>query len=119
MRVQRLVGEIDDATWKKRLQMLEKAAEKMRAWAQLLEMYVNCYADIVQPTSISDTSALTATYDSLRALQVYVAKEAYKITKLFDCAASQSVSYIWDKDTWMHLMASKKLKAVAGAGITE
>jgi hypothetical protein len=116
MRVQRLVGEIDDATWKKRLQMLEKASEKTRSWAQLLEMYVNCYADIVQPTTVSDTTTLSATYDALKALQIYVAKEAYKITKLFDCVASQSASYIWDKDTWMHLMAPRKSRRPAACG---
>lgn len=122
LRVMRLVGELDDAAWKKRLQMLEKADEKERTWRQLYEMYCNCYTDIVTPVGISTGSyeALNTMYDALVALQKYVTREAYKIMKLFDCVLDHNMNRIINSDLWIELTAPKRKArrpAAGGAGL--
>ena len=123
-RVMRLVGEIDDAAWKKRLQMQEKAAEKERAWRQLYEMSVNCFSDIVTSESLALKNDgddpyvnFNNTYKAFYELTVYVTREAYKITKLFDCVLSDN--YFIDNIIWEELTQMKKWSrrpAAGGAG---
>jgi hypothetical protein len=123
-RVMRLVGEMDDAAWKKRLQMQEKAAEKERAWRQLYEMSVNCFSDIITPENLalkrdSDDPYINFNnaYKALYELTVYVTREAYKITKLFDCILSYN--HFIDKTVWDELTQVKKRPrrpAAGGAG---
>lgn len=123
-RVMRLVGEMDDAAWKKRLQMQEKAAEKERAWRQLYEMYVNCFSDIITPENLAIKTGdddpylnFNNTYKAFYELTVYVTREAHKITKLFDCV--MPISSFIDKTVWGELTQVKKRPrrpAAGGAG---
>ena len=85
LRVQRLVGEITEAVWKRELQKLEKASLKNRQWQQLFEMFVNCCGDIVTVESVNTVEKLTNTCTALTTLVDYVQAEAAKICKLFDC----------------------------------
>ncbi|NDB36655.1 MAG: hypothetical protein EB023_15240, partial [Flavobacteriia bacterium] len=90
-------------------------------WRQLAEMYVNCYADIVNPIGIATGSyeALDKMYTLLNALQTYITNEANKITKLFDCALIGDLACVIDHGLFETLKAKKSRPAAGGAGRRE
>jgi hypothetical protein len=80
LRVQRLVGEIDDAAWKKTLQKKEKAFHRTRTLDQLCTMYINASTDILQAiTRESTTAEYDAVLAQLRTLTEYVSVQHEKI----------------------------------------
>jgi hypothetical protein len=85
LRVLRLAKVIDEPTWRRRLQIREKANNKHKCWAQLLDMYATSGLEILATLTFdSDAAAVTNVRMQLGALREYVDKEASKISKLFD-----------------------------------
>ena len=110
LRVQRLTAAIDDAAWKRKLQMREKAYNKEKAWFQLMELYANCAGDLL--ASLRHDSTMAAVIDvvnQIATLKAYVNKEIVKIVKMFDCVLP--LEWQWNiPDELLHTVRRCKAK---------
>jgi hypothetical protein len=85
LRVLRLAKSVDDKAWCRRLQIREKANNKHKCWAQLLDMYATSGLELLATLTFDSTAAQVGEIVAqLAALREYVDKEAQKISKLFD-----------------------------------
>lgn len=86
LRVKRLVGEIDDSTWKDRLQRKEKAFYKQNAWYQLLDMYTRTGLEMFGRITLMSTPVdIDDVKNQLKQLNEYVSNECNAISKVYGC----------------------------------
>lgn len=86
LRVKRLLNEITDDEWKIKLQRKEKAYHKVRAQAQLVEMYTNVCRDIIAQILENDTEDdLTRIMNQWKELKHFVDESIERINKSYGC----------------------------------
>lgn len=86
LRVQRLVGEIDQTNWMLTLQRREKAFHKDTAWVHLLEMHTTVSLEtMAEITAASDVPTVELISARLAAIKEYTLTEATKISKMYGC----------------------------------
>jgi hypothetical protein len=92
LRVQRLVGEIDEAKWKTVLQQHEKAFHKDTAWVQLLEMYTTVSLEtMAELTRTSDAEVVAQVAGRLTTIREYSLQEAEKVAKMYGCVIPEGI----------------------------
>ena len=92
LRVQRLVGEIDQPKWMDLLQRQEKAFNKDTAWVQLLEMYTTVSLETLATiTRDSDAAAVDAVIARIATIKDYTMTEANKISKIYGCVIPEGI----------------------------
>ena len=92
LRVQRLVGEVDEAKWKTVLQRHEKAFHKDTAWVQLLEMYTTVSLEtMAELTRSSDAEIVARVTDRLTTIREYSLQEAEKVAKMYGCVIPEGI----------------------------
>lgn len=94
LRVQRLLGEIDDAGWKRSLQIMEKANAKNQQWRELFEMYARRWDEIFTLDSVSDFDTIVEAMSALETVKEHVKKESEKLMKFFDCVRHADFGYL-------------------------
>jgi hypothetical protein len=83
LRVQRLVGEINDDVWKVALQRIEKAQQKNQRIVQILELYFQAGVDLLR-SSLLETSDKNGICDQLVELRTYCSQQLEKIRRRFN-----------------------------------
>jgi hypothetical protein len=83
LRVKRLVNEINDETWKDRLQRGEKAAQKDHAMIQIMDLFLQAGLDILRNT-LPDDADVPALLEQHEGLRKFCNDEMAKIQKRFN-----------------------------------
>ncbi len=94
LRVKRLVKEIDDAEWAKKLQQYERDDNRARRFFQIYDMFVNTAADMIRPllnhsVRMKEEQSVLANIISLGG---YVDEEIIRINREFNCLLGYCVS---------------------------
>lgn len=83
LRVQRLVGEVNDNAWKVALQRIEKAQQKNRRVVQILELYAQAGVDLLR-SSLLETTDKEEVCTQLTELRTYCTQQLEKVRKRFN-----------------------------------
>ncbi len=83
LRVKRLVGEITDAIWKDRLQRGEKAAQKIYAVLQILDVFVQAGTDLLR-TTLPEDADIYGILMELEALRKFCNSEMTAIERRYN-----------------------------------
>lgn len=86
LRVQRLVGIINEDDWKDKLQRMEKAHYKQSAWYQLFDMYSGAGLEMFGRIRRDSTEEeIQDVVNQLKQIKEYVDNECSQISKLYGC----------------------------------
>lgn len=84
LRIQYMIGDIDEATFKKKIQQREKANQKKNDIYQVLEMYMTVIVDLFQAYQVSHD--LQQLVDSLGGLREHYSTTIDKVKDCYKCA---------------------------------